>query len=99
MKNTGNLFLGLFLATVTAAFAQDNISPRRKQAIELNQCQTPCQTHQLCKSLKKKKPIPEIARITPSLLKYAAVICRLGVKFNSIKSNARARKIADAKLV
>ena len=34
MKNTGILFLGLFLATVTAAFAQDNISPRRKQAID-----------------------------------------------------------------
>ena len=34
MKNTGILILGLFLATVTAAFAQDNISPRRKQAID-----------------------------------------------------------------
>jgi len=34
MKNTGILFLGLFLATMTVAFAQDNISPRRKQAID-----------------------------------------------------------------
>jgi hypothetical protein len=34
MKNTGILILGLFLATVTAVFAQDNISPRRKQAID-----------------------------------------------------------------
>jgi len=34
MKNTGILFLGLFLATMTVAMAQDNISPRRKQAID-----------------------------------------------------------------
>ncbi|MDA0314801.1 MAG: hypothetical protein O2829_05125 [Bacteroidetes bacterium] len=34
MKNTGILFLGLFLATVTVAFAQDNISSKRKQAID-----------------------------------------------------------------
>ena len=34
MKNKGILILGLFLATVTVAFAQDNISPRRKQAID-----------------------------------------------------------------
>ena len=34
MKNTGILILGLFLATMTVAFAQDNISPRRKQAID-----------------------------------------------------------------
>ena len=34
MKNTGILILGLFLATITVAFAQDNISPRRKQAID-----------------------------------------------------------------
>ena len=34
MKNTGILILGLFLTTMTVAFAQDNISPRRKQAID-----------------------------------------------------------------
>jgi len=34
MKNTGILILGLFIATMTVAFAQDNISPRRKQAID-----------------------------------------------------------------
>ena len=34
MKNTGILILGLFLATMTVAMAQDNISPRRKQAID-----------------------------------------------------------------
>ncbi len=34
MKNTFILFLGLFLATSVAAFAQDNISPKRKQAID-----------------------------------------------------------------
>ena len=34
MKNTFILFLGLFLATSVAAFAQDNISPKRKHAID-----------------------------------------------------------------
>jgi ABC-type antimicrobial peptide transport system permease subunit len=34
MKNIFILFLGLFLATSVAAFAQDNISPKRKQAID-----------------------------------------------------------------
>ncbi|MCM0042498.1 MAG: hypothetical protein NBV61_07000 [Algoriphagus sp.] len=34
MKNTFILFFGLFLATSLAALAQDNISPKRKQAID-----------------------------------------------------------------
>jgi len=34
MKNKLILFLGIFLATSVAALAQDNISPKRKQAID-----------------------------------------------------------------